>query len=717
MRFLNPAHAAHLARLAGAAGAVVLAAGLGTVASGSASPAMARDSSCPWVGSHAPIVVRVGEVLTKMTLADKISMVHGVTGSAYAGQVPAIPSLCVPALNLQDGPAGVGDGMKGVTQLPAPAADAATWDTSDAQRYGKVIGAEEAGKGANVNLGPTINIVRDPRWGRAFETLGEDPYLTGRLAASEIGGIQGQGVMAQVKHFAVYNQETNRNTRLDDAIVSERAMQEIYLPAFRASVGPGGAASVMCSYSTINGEGACQDPYTLTQVLRRQFGFSGFVTSDWLATHSTVPSARAGLDMQMPDGSYYGLPLRLAVTDGQVPAATLNAMVGDILTEMFRFGLFDRAPSGSPSATVTTPAHAAVARDVAEQGTVLLKNNGDILPLGSSSVKSIAVIGDDASTSVQSAGGGSASVTAPSLVTPLQGITSRAGRGVTVSYAPTDVPKAVAAARSSDVAVVFASDSESEGSDLSSINLPSAENKVISAVAAANPNTVVVLNTGSAVTMPWLGKVRGVLEAWYPGQEDGDAIAAVLFGDVDPSGHLPVTFPRSLADVPASTPAQWPGIAGKVRYSEGIDVGYRWYDAKGITPLFPFGYGLSYTRFAFSHLAVTPAATASHGTVTVSADVTNTGDRAGSDVAQAYVGDPAATGEPPEQLKGFTKVTLAPGQTRRVSFRLPVARALSYWDGSVGGWSVANGSYKVMVGDSSANLPLSGTVRVTGGLG
>lgn len=706
MRLLGPTN------LVRSAVAVVLAAGLGVVAGGGTSRASAQAASCPWVGSRAPIATRVSEVLANMTLADKISMVHGTSGP-YVGNVPAIPSLCIPALNLEDGPAGVADGMTGVTQLPAPVADAATWSTSDARQYGDVVGAEEAGKGANVNLGPTINIVRDPRWGRAFETLGEDPYLTGQLAASEIKGIQSQGVLSQVKHFAVYNQETNRNTPADDAIVSQRAMQEIYLPAFQTALQHGGAASVMCSYATINGTYACETPYTLTQVLRNQFGFKGFVTSDWGATHSTVPSALAGLDMQMPDDSFFGAPLQTAVQDGQVPVSTLNTMVGDILTEMFRFGLFDRAPSGSPTAVVTTPQHAALARDVAEQGTVLLKNSGNILPLSTSSVKSIAVIGDDASTSVQSAGGGSASVVAPYVVSPLQGITSRAGSGVTVTYAPTDVSQAVAAAQSASVAVVFASDFESEGSDLSSIDLPSAENQVISAVAAANPNTIVVLNTGSAVTMPWLSQVKGVLEAWYPGQEDGNAIAAVLFGDVNPSGHLPVTFPKSLSDVPASTPAQWPGVNGQVQYSEGVDVGYRWYDAKGIAPLFPFGYGLSYTRFAFSDIRVTPGQATSRGTVTVSADITNTGQRAGSDVAQVYVGDPASTGEPPEQLKGFAKVSLAPGQTKRVSFQLRAAQAFSYWDSSAGSWTVADGGYNVMIGDSSANLPLTARVTIT----
>ena len=813
------------------------------------------NPACPWVGSHAPIATRVAEVLAKMSLDQKIQMVHGASGP-YVGNIPAIPSLCVPALKLEDGPAGVADGMTGVTQLPAPVAGAATWDPSLVKQYGGVVGAEEWGKGANVDLGPTVNIVRDPRWGRAFEAYSEDPYLSGQMGVADIQGIQDQGVLAQVKHLAVYNQETNRNTPQDNAIVSNRTMQEIYLPQFQAAVQQGHASSVMCSYSTINGTYACENPYILNDVLKKQFGFPGFVTSDWGATHSTVPAANNGLDMQMPDASFFGAPLKAAVLAGQVPMSRLDDMVSRILTEEFRFGLFERAQTGTPSSVVTSPQHTAVARNVAEQGTVLLKNDGSALPLSTSKVHSLAVIGADAGAQAQSAGGGSASVTAPYVVTPLQGITSRAGSKVKVTYAQgpsaggqlppvpasafqaplsaqffnnmtlsgtpsatrtdpnvdfnwngaspqagvpatqwsarwtgTIVPpstgtytfsltsddgsrlfingqqvidnwrdqatntetatvsltagqpasvevdyyqnggssdlslgwepagqdpigQAVAAAKASDVAVVFASDFESEGSDLTSIDLPGQQNQLISAVAAANPNTIVVLNTGSAVTMPWVNQVKGVLEAWYPGQEDGNAIAAVLFGDVNPSGHLPVTFPQSLAQVPASTPAQWPGVNGQVQYSEGLDVGYRWYDAKNLTPLFPFGYGLSYTTFAFSHLSVTPDHTTSRGMVTVHAWVTNTGSRAGSDVAQLYVGDPASAGEPPEQLKGFSKVTLAPGQTKDLSFRLTPS-ALSYWNDAASTWAVADGSYKIMVGDSSASFPLTGTVDIT----
>ena len=678
---------------------------------GAAQPAAAASVSCPWVGSGAPISQRVSQLLAAMTVAQKVTVLTGASGSSYVGFTPAIGALCIPAMNLEDGPAGVGDGMGSVTQLPAPVDVAATWDTSAERLYGQVIGAEQAAKGSSVDLGPTINIVRDPRWGRAFESIGEDPYLNGTLGAAGIQGVQSTGVMAQVKHFAVYNQETNRNTPSDDAVVSTRAEQEIYLPAFADSTQQGAASSVMCSYSTVNGTYACQNPYLLSTVLRQQFGFGGFVTSDWYATHATAASAHAGLDQDMPgtDGEF-GSALQSAVSSGAVSTTTLNSMVTPVLTEMFAFGLFDEPPAGSPAETATSSAHVADALQLAEEGTVLLKNSGGVLPL-SSSDKSIAVIGADASSSPLTAGGGSAGVTSSGTVTPLQGITAAAPSGVTVSYNDGSSDSSAAAlAASSSVAVVFVSNDESEGSDLSSIDLSSADNSLISAVAAANPHTVVVLNTGSAVTMPWLPEVAGVFEAWYPGQQDGTAIGALLFGGADPSGHLTVTFPASLAQVPAATAAQWPGQNGTVQYSEGIDVGYRWYDTQGLSPLFPFGYGLSYTSFSFSNLSVTTLPKG--GAATVSATVTNTGSRAGADVAQLYVTDPSAAGEPPRQLEGFARVSLQPGGSQTVSFPL-TQRSLSYWNSGSSVWATATGSYGIAVGDSDAHLPLTGTLAVT----
>ncbi|HEX4221052.1 MAG TPA: glycoside hydrolase family 3 C-terminal domain-containing protein, partial [Pseudonocardiaceae bacterium] len=691
--------------------------GVGLSLPSAAQPAQPEaNAACPWVDSNAPVSQRVSQLLAQMSVAQKITLVHG-TGGSYVGNTPAIGALCIPALNLEDGPAGIGDGMNGVTQLPAPVAAAATWDPAAEQSYGAVIGAEDAGKGVNIDLGPTVNIVRDPRWGRAFESMSEDPYLAGQLGAAEIEGVQSQGVLAQVKHLGVYNQETNRNTPSDNAIIDPRTLQEIYLPQFQAAVQQGAASSVMCSYATVNGTYACENPTLLNNALDGQFGFPGFVTSDWGATHSTVASANSGLDQQMPDDAYFGAALQTAVNNGQVSTATLNNMVSRILTEMFAFGLFDRPVSGSTGATVTNAAHVATAASVEEEGSVLLKNSNNALPLNTSSVKSIAVLGDDASTDAETDGGGSAGVNSSGTVTPLQAITSRAGSGVSVQYSEgasasgttsAQVQAAVNLAKSSSVAVIFANHSESEGSDLSSIGLPGNYDTLISDVAAANPNTIVVLNTGSAVTMPWISSVAGVFESWYPGQQDGTAMAALLFGDVNPSGKLPVSFTKSLSDVPASTTAQWPGQNGQVQYSEGVDVGYRWYQAKNIAPLFQFGFGLSYTSFGFSNLHV--SALGANGTATVTATVTNTGSKAGADVAQLYVGDPATTGEPPEQLKGFQRVNLQPGASATVSFPVSL-HDLAYWNTSANGWTTPTGTYQIMVGDSSTPQ-LSGTLAV-----
>jgi beta-glucosidase len=665
------------------------------------------NGTCPWVGSTAPIATRVSEVMAQMTLAQKVSILHGNGNSSpYIGNVTGIPSLCIPNLGLQDGPAGVGDGLGGVTQMPSGNASAATFDPAYEQQYGAAIGAEFAGKGANVALGPTVNIVRDPRWGRAFETFGEDPYLTGQMAAADITGIQSQGVMAEVKHAAVYNIEHPAGT----VIVDSRTLQEIYLPAFQTAISQSAPAAVMCAYSVVNTIPACQNPALLNTALYQQAGFGGFVTSDWGGTHSTAASANAGLTMEMPNGYFYADFLTQAVQNGQVSQATLDTMVSRVLTQMFAFGLFDKPPSGSTTATVTTPAHAQVALQGAEEGTVLLKNNG-ILPLSTAGLSSIAVIGVDGGAGTQTIGGGSATVTSPGTVWPLTGIQNRvAGTGVTVAYNDgTNQMSAVSLAQSSSVAVVFASDNYgNETFDSTTLNLPNNQDSLISAVAAANPHTIVVLNDNSAILMPWMNQVAGVFEGFYDGQEWGTAIAALLFGDVNPSGKLPVTFPTSLSAVPANTTAQWPGTNGTIQYSEGLDVGYRWYDAQNVAPLFPFGYGLSYTTFSYSNLNV---GALSNGQATVTATVTNTGSRAGTDVAQLYVGDPANVGEPPHQLKGFRRVTLNPGASAAMTFTV-TARDLGHWDMTSNAWLATAGAYQILVGDSSRNLPLSGQLTV-----
>jgi len=800
----------------------------------------ADTASCPWLNQSLPVQRRVSMLMAQMTLADKINMVTGAgTSEPYVFYISAIPSLCVPAIGEEDGPLGVGDGLTGVTQMPSAASVAASFDPALAYQYGQVVGSEERAKGAMIDLGPTVNIDRDPRWGRSFEAYTEDPYLNSALAVADVDGVQSTGEMAQIKHFAVYNQETNRNAPADDAIVSTRAEQEIYLPAFYAGTTEAHASSVMCAYSYINGQAACQNQYLLQTTLDQNWGYPGFVTSDYGATHSTVQSADAGNDQEMPSAQFYGPALESAVQDGQVSMATLNGMVSRILTEMFTFNEFNNPPTGSTSATVTTPAHQAVSTAVAEAGTVLLKNRGGALPLAANGAGTVAVIGPAASAAPTDTGGGSAHVTSTFNVTPLQGIEAAAGPGTTVNYVqglPTDtslspipsadltpayaatgyggsytgtltapetgtyvlafqnpgsytttnlylngqeilanpgtppvstysvsvdltagktytlslsgggpsaglswatpsdlapgIAQAVAAAKSAATAVVVVSDdTESEAADRASLNLPSAQNELISAVAAANPRTVVVVDAGAPVTMPWINQVSSVVDAWYPGESNGTALASVLFGQTDPSGHLPVTFPTDLSQVPASTPSEFPGTGGEVQYSEGIDVGYRYYDASNETPLFPFGYGLSYTTFRYSNLSVTPQQvqnrTSNPGTpacgcngqsgrqVTVSATVTNTGPVAGSDVAQLYVDDPAAAGEPPRQLKGFQKVTLRPGQSTTVRFTLS-GQDLSYWDDAANGWVLPDGRFGVYVGDSSAlaNLPLHGGFRV-----
>ena len=803
-------------------GAVALAAVFAVPATAAASHA-ATSTSCPWVTSTAPISQRVAQLMSQMTLADKITMVegHGTT-NPYVFYTPAIPSLCIPAVGLEDGPNGVADGMTGVTQLPSGVSLAATWDPSLAQQYGQVIGAEEYGKGASANLGPTVNMDRDPRWGRSFEALSEDPFLNASLDVPEIDGVQSQDVESQVKHFDAYNQETYRNTPADNVIVDNRALQEIYMPSFYAAVTQAGAASVMCAYSLVNGNFSCNSSYLNNTVLRDQWDFPGFVMSDYGALHSTQ-GALQGTDQEQPFNTYFGTALQTDIQNGTIPVSAINTMVQDVFTQMFRFNLFSQPRTGSPSDTVTTPAHVALANQVAEAGTTLLKNSGGVLPISPTGAGTVAVIGPSASASPTYGGGGSAYVIPSATVSPLAGIQAAAGAGTSVTYQqglPTDTslpsipasnltpayaptpfggsytgtltaPKtgtyvlaitnpcgcytstylsldgtqlidnpstppvhtysvavnltagqtytlsisgdssqllwgtpsalapgiaaAVAAAKTASVAVVVVSDdTESEATDRPSLNLPSAQDELISAVAAANPHTVVVINAGAPVAMPWLSQVAGVVDAWYPGQTSGTSLASVLFGQADPGGHLPVTFPASLSQVPASTTAQFPGNGSEVLYSEGIDIGYRWYDSQNITPMFPFGFGLSYTKFAYSGLSLSRTAVNGTQDVRVSATVTNVGKVAGSDVAQLYLGDPAATGEPPRQLEGYQRVTLNPGRSARVSFTI-TPQDMSWWSDSANGWTQTAGLYHVYVGDSSAlsSLPLRNAFRMS----
>jgi len=690
---------------------------------------------------------RASELVAVMSLSQKIQMLHQAladTAGSFgaAGYVPAIPSLCIPAIVLNDAGSGLADGQTDVTAYPAAISQASSWDPTLQRQLGASLGEESFEKGVNVLLAPDVNIARVPLNGRTSEAFGEDPYLAGQTAAAYIQGVQSQHVIATVKHFDGNNQETNRMTI--NAEISQRTLEEIYQPPFNAAVNQGGAAAVMCGYNQVNGAYDCQNGPLLRGDLDGQMDFKGFVVSDWGGTHSTVASALNGLDMEMDvvqepailtrlapidDAAvenYLGEPLKAAVLSGQVPISVVNQMVHRIFRSMFAVGLFDHPVPPAPTGYLTpvdTAANQAVALKAAESGSVLLKNANGVLPLTSAD-KTIALIGLDASVGAETVNqaGGSVRVDQPLVSTPLAALLLRAAQsGDTVVYYDGTSPQVAAAlAKSSNVAIVYAGYTEAEGTDLTNFNftnavctvavsecesVPANSDQLISAVSAANPHTVVVLNTGGPALMPWLNQVSSVLEMWYPGEEDGNAAAALLFGDVDPSGKLPITFPASLSQLPTNTAAQYPGVGGTEVYSEGLLVGYRWYDAKHLTPLFPFGFGMTYTSFSYSGLHVTPDGSS----VKVSYSITNTGSRSGADVAQIYVSDPVASGEPPQQLKGYQKTFLQPGQTSVVTLTLP-SSAFSYWSTTTNSWQIAPGTYGIRLADSSAGYALTGTV-------
>jgi beta-glucosidase len=852
-------------------------------------------SRCPWLESAIDRGESPGQlaqaVLERMTVTEKVAEIALVSSGDYENVNAGIPRLCIPALTLQDGPQGMAFGAQHVTQLPAPLGVAATFDTGIARAYGEVQGSEAVGQGVDVVQGPTLNIDRVPQSGRTYEGFGEDPVLVSAMGVADIRGIQETGAMAMAKHFAVYNQETDRSV-LNDA-VSQRALEELYLPPFEAAVTQADVSAVMCAYPRLNGTFECQDGALLD--LLQQWGFTGFVRSDLGSVHDPLAAITAGTDLIKP-----ARVDRLAPLVGQpgLSVSAVDAAVTRLLTAMFAHGLVGRSDAGSPDSVVDSPAHAALSLTAAERSAVLLKDQRRILPLAPSRPRSVAVIGADASSAPVTTGYGSSQVLAPFTSTPLAAIRRRAGSGTTVTYAnggsttrplppvpaayltpasgvghgltltlaqtgagpgarpvqsvePTvdvsmrtnstssqllpglihppsverrrppippgrllplggpprttrspvvlpagwsdasaswtgtltppktglytmslqgdgqaqltldgkpvvsdtlnhalgrwsqtvslvaghpyqvrldwepvdatnfagqslvvpssltlgwryvsdDIAAAGAAARAANVAVVFAGDYSSEAFDRPSLSLPGDENQLITAVAAANPHTVVVLNTGGPVLMPWLAKVAGVIEDWYPGEQAGSAIAALLFGDVDPGGRLPVTFPTSDASAAINTTAQWPGVDFTATYTEGLDVGYRYNHATGVQPLFPFGYGLSYTRFTLGKLGVRRTAAGYALTVRVS----NKGGVAGTDVPQAYLTYPAAAGEPPAQLVAFAPVTLGAGETRTVTLSVPASAFESYLNGS---WSTTPGTYILSVGQSSADLAL-----------
>lgn len=714
-----------------------------------ASLASAQAPSPPWTNAHLSPDERADLLVKQMTLDEKIQLVHGsmamfgpkISGALGGdGYVPGIPRLGIPDLNLIGAGVGVtnlGKRAQGMaTALPASLAETATWDPKLAYEFGAVIGRETRDQGFNVSLGGGNDIMREPRNGRNFEYHGEDPLLAGKIIGQELKAIQDQGVIADIKHYAVNCQETDRfgvSSNLD-----KRSLRELDLLAFEIGIRDSGVGTVMCAYNRVNSNYSCENDYLLNQVLKKDWGFKGWVMSDWGATHSTVKAALAGLDQEFYENKYFSAPLRKAVESGEIPQSRLDDMVHRILRTMFAFGVIDHPPVIKP---IDAEADAAVAQRVEEQGAVLLKNAANVLPLKALNLHSIAVIGSHADAGVLS-GGGSAQVepvggnaVLPKEIppgpdgflavwvwdpsSPLRAIRAKAPNAK-VSYDDgTDSAAAANLSRGSDVAIVFVHQHTHEGADLPNLSLPGNQDDLVKQVAAANSHTVVVLENGDPVLMPWLDSVKTVLEFWYPGQRGGEAIANILFGDVNPSGKLPISFPKSEADLPhltipappPSEPAPRPELAPNqvlidANYTEGLKVGYRWYDVENKEPLFPFGFGLSYTSFSYSHLKV-----ASGKSVEVSFSVRNTGRRAGSEVAQVYLGLPASAGEPPKRLVAWEKVQLAPGQSRTFTLSLE-PQLMSIFNVEKDSWELLPGDYLVSVGGSSRDTPLTATLHI-----
>jgi beta-glucosidase len=682
----------------------------------------------PWCDTSLSPAERTRLLLAEMTLAEKISLLAGddpfgsVTGEPAVGTSDGVPRVGIPRMLYSDGPVGPRKGQ--ATAHPAPALLASTFNEDLAYRSGRVIGNEVRLKGADVVHGPTIDILRTPLAGRSFESYGEDPWLTTRLGVAWIQGAQSEGVIANVKHYVANNQEGQfglppltgliGSRFIVNAIIDERTLREIHLAPFEAAVIEADAGSIMCAYNRVNDRPACSSPELLQDILRDEWGFDGYVVTDYFfAQKDTVPSLRAGLDLEMPIPLFYApLTVQLNVISGRVSEDLIDERVGNVLRTMFRFGIFDRAPFEERDDLIDQAGHAALVQEVAEAGIVLLQNDG-ILPLDAASLSRIAIIGEAADRIVS--GGGSSSVQPFSVTTPLQGITARAGNGVQIDYNDgSRVAAAATLASTADVALVFVAVESSEGADRPclAISCPLSgdrQDALIEAVAAANPRTIVVMQAGTPVLTPWRTELAALLQAWYPGQEGGTAIARILFGDVDPGGRLSATFPNSAADLPtAGDVTAYPGLIIRANYREGVLVGYRWWDHNDIEPAFAFGHGLSYTRFEYSNLRIDGD--------TVRATVRNSGSRSGRTVAQLYLGLPSpgeGIVQPPWQLRGYQPLSLAPGASTEVVIPLP-PRAFEYWDVGSKRWRTAPGTYRVAVGESSRDLRLMGELQKLG---
>jgi beta-glucosidase len=705
------------------------------------SPACAQQH--PWMNSQLSPDARADLVLKEMTLDEKIDLLHGngtegwgkPRPNAYlsnggAGFVLGVPRLGIPLIQMSDAAYGVRSSAENgrySTALPSNLAAAASWDPQAACEYGALIGRELRAQGYNMTLGGGTNLTREPRNGRTFEYQGEDPILAGTLVGNRMKCEQAQHVLGDIKHYAVNDQESGRNEV--DSIISKRALQESDLFAFKISIAIAHPSAVMCSYNAVNGDFACENKYLLTDVLKKEWGFPGFVVSDWGGTHSTVKASAAGLDNEQPEDNFFGEKLKQAVQSGKVPLAELDDHVRRILRSEFSAGIIDFPVKKS---VVDVEGGLETARRIAEQSAVLLKNANAALPLDRTKLHSIAIIGPHADTGMIS-GGGSAQVDPPGqpapawlaqvwfLTSPLKAVSAKVP-GATVAFdSGADPASAASLAKKSDVAIVFAYQWTSEGMDLPDLSLPEKQDVLIAQVAAANPHTIVVLETGTAVTMPWLDNVSAVLEAWYAGSKGADAVANILFGDVNPSAKLPMTFPRSESDLPhpklVIPPKEARGRAAvmksgeakptfAVNYDEGLKVGYKWYDAENKPALFPFGFGLSYTTYSYSDLKVNPGKE-----TVVSFTVKNTGSRAGDEIAQVYAALPASAAEPPKRLVGWSKLHLNPGEGKEVTVTVP-AEYLSIYGENPDGWKLAPGSYTILAGPSSRDLPLTSKVEL-----
>ncbi len=717
-------------------------------------PGMQQPKHYPWSDATLSPDVRADLVIKELTLDEKISLLHGQgmpffsngpsESNGGAGYSNSIPRLGIPAIQMADSAYGVTRGAAAgrySTVLPNDLAAASAWDPDAAFEYGALIGRELRNEGYSMTLGGGVNLPREPRNGRTFEYQGEDPLLAGTLAGNFAKGVQSEHVIGDLKHYAINDQESGRNAV--NANIDKRSMRETDLRAFQIALAISDAGGVMCSYNRVNGDFACENTYLLTDVLKKAFHFQGFVLSDWGGTHSAAKASHAGLDQEQPDKYFFGEMLKKAVTDGDVSQDEINDHAHRILRTIFATGLFDHpVVKQVPDVEMGYK----TAQKIAEKSIVLLKNEHAVLPLQASGLHSVAVIGGHADVGVLT-GGGSAQVDPPGGTpvpppppgknpmdaflrpawlrsSPLNALSAELPAAKVTYISGEDVDAAATAAKQADVAIVFAYQWESEGFDLPTLDLAPAQNQLIEAVAAANPKTIVVLETGSPATMPWADKVAGIVEAWYPGIRGAEALANLLTGRVNFTGKLAITFPKSDADLPhpklvLPPPTSEPNFAAaggdvsnfmsmmakglpafQTYYDEKLKVGYKWYDAEKKPVLFPFGYGLSYTTYSYSGLKVEAG-----DTVNVTFTVKNAGKRAGTEIAEVYSSLPDSAGEPPKRLIGWTRVELQPGESKTIS--VPVNRdRLTIFDENSDGWKLVPGDYNIRVGGSSQELPL-----------